>query len=107
LLLGAGILLARPAAAADWAVDAGKSALGFTASASGVNFDGKFKSWQAEIAFDPANPAAGHAKVTIDMASAVTATVSATRLCPTRLVSPSKRSLRRFSKRTSLHLQGR
>lgn len=72
LLLGAGILLARPAAAADWAVDAGKSALGFTASASGVNFDGKFKSWQAEIAFDPANPAAGHAKVTIDMASAVT-----------------------------------
>jgi cytochrome b561 len=72
LLLGAGILLARPAFAADWAVDPGKSALGFTASVSGANFEGKFKSWQAEISFDPANPAAGHAKVTIDMASAVT-----------------------------------
>ena len=72
LLLGAGILLARPAAAADWAVDASKSALGFTGSISGKSFDGKFKSWQAEIAFDPANPAAGHAKVTIDMASAAT-----------------------------------
>ena len=72
LLLGAGILLARPVAAADWAVDPAKSTLGFTASVSGANFDGKFKTWQAEIAFDPATPAAGHAKVTIDMASSVT-----------------------------------
>jgi len=72
ILLAAGLVLARPAAAADWAVDAGKSTLGFTGALSGKSFDGKFKSWQAEIAFDPANPAAGHAKVTIDMASAVT-----------------------------------
>jgi polyisoprenoid-binding protein YceI len=72
LLLGAGLLLARPAAAADWAVDAGKSNLGFTGTISGRSFDGKFKTWAAEISFDPANPAAGHAKVTIDMTSAVT-----------------------------------
>lgn len=72
LLLGAGLLLARPVAAADWAVDAGKSTLGFTGAISGRSFDGKFKTWQAEISFDPANPAAGHAKVTIDMANAVT-----------------------------------
>jgi cytochrome b561 len=72
VLLGAGLLLARPVAAADWAVDPAKSSLGFTGALSGKSFDGKFKSWQAEISFDPANPAAGHAKVTIDMASAAT-----------------------------------
>lgn len=43
LLLGAGILLARPAATNNWAVDPAKSALGFTASVSDDNLDGKFK----------------------------------------------------------------
>ena len=71
-ILLAAFAIARPAAAADWAVDPAKSTLGFTASVSGANFDGKFKTWQAEISFDPANPAAGHAKVTIDMASSAT-----------------------------------
>ncbi|HMA50853.1 MAG TPA: YceI family protein [Magnetospirillaceae bacterium] len=71
VLVAFGVAWAHPAAA-DWAVDAGKSTLGFNASVSGASFEGKFKSWQAEIAFDPASPAAGHAKVTIDMASAAT-----------------------------------
>ncbi len=66
------LVLALPAAAADWGVDAAKSSLGFTAAVSGKTFDGKFKTWAAEIAFDPANPSAGHAKVTIDMGSAAT-----------------------------------
>jgi len=73
LLLASGLAAALPASATDWTVDSGKSALGFTATQSGRSFEGKFKTWQAEIAFDPANPAAGHAKVTIDMASAGTA----------------------------------
>jgi len=71
LLLASG-LAALPASATEWAVDPVKSSLGFTGAVSGKSFDGSFKSWQAEIAFDPANPAAGHAKVTIDMASAGT-----------------------------------
>lgn len=66
------LALALPAAAADWSVDAARSTLGFTGSVSGKDFEGKFKSWSAEIAFDQANPSSGHAKVTIDMASAVT-----------------------------------
>jgi len=69
LLLAA---LALPASAADWQVDPAKSNLGFIGTISGKSFEGHFKNWQAEIAFDPANPAAGHAKVTIDMNSATT-----------------------------------
>jgi cytochrome b561 len=71
-VLAAGLLFALPATAADWSVDTAKSDLGFTGTLSGKGFEGHFKSWQAEISFDPANPAGGHAKVTIDMASAVT-----------------------------------
>ena len=66
------LAFALPAAAADWSVDAARSSLGFTGTVSGRSFDGKFKTWRADIAFDPADPAAGHARVTIDMASAAT-----------------------------------
>jgi cytochrome b561 len=69
LLLAA---LALPAGAADWQVDPAKSNLGFLGTISGKGFEGHFKTWTADIAFDPANPAAGHAKVVIDMSSAVT-----------------------------------
>ena len=73
-LLASALLLASslPAAAATWTVDMAKSRLGFTGSQSGASFDGKFTRWDAQIDFDPANPAAGHALVTIDMSSAVT-----------------------------------
>jgi cytochrome b561 len=66
------LFTALPSEAAEWQVDPGKSNLGFIGSLSGKPFDGHFKSWQADISFDPANPAAGHAKVVIDMASALT-----------------------------------
>jgi cytochrome b561 len=66
------LLAAPPMQAAEWQVDSGKSSLGFVGSLSGKEFEGHFKSWQADISFDAADPAAGHAKVVIDMASAVT-----------------------------------
>ena len=66
------VLAMLPAQAAEWQVDGGKSSLGFVGSLSGREFEGRFKIWQADISFDPANPAAGHAKVVIDMASAAT-----------------------------------
>jgi len=69
LLLG---LLAMPAGAADWQVDNGKSMLGFVGNVSGQKFEGHFKNWQAEISFDPAQPALGHAIILIDMTSAST-----------------------------------
>lgn len=65
-------LLATPAFAASWTIDAAKSGLGFTGSQSGSAFSGKFARWDGKIDFDPANPATGHALITIDMTSAAT-----------------------------------
>jgi polyisoprenoid-binding protein YceI len=65
-------LAGAPALAAEWLVDPAKSSLGFVGQQSGKSFEGRFKSWQAEISFDPEAPAAGHARVVIDMASAST-----------------------------------
>ena len=66
------LLVALPAHAADWKTDSTKSHLGFSGTQTGVPFKGSFGAWQAEISFDPAHPEAGHAKVTIDLASART-----------------------------------
>ncbi|MDE1147013.1 MAG: YceI family protein [Azospirillaceae bacterium] len=49
--------------------------MGFTGSQSGTAFSGQFSRWDAAIDFDPANPATGHATVTIDMTSATTGDV--------------------------------
>ena len=65
-------LLFGPAQASDWSVVAATSWLGFTGSASGTPFQGRFSRWQAQINFDPANAEHGHAEVTVDMTSAVT-----------------------------------
>jgi len=73
LLLVSGLALAHPASAAGWSVDPAKSELGFSAIQSGRTFEGRFKNWQADILFDPANLAASRVKVLIDMASASTA----------------------------------
>ena len=72
LLLVLSLLAAAPALASDWTVDPGKSRLGFSGTQTGTPFQGSFGTWQAEISFDPAHPEAGHAKVTIDLASART-----------------------------------
>jgi polyisoprenoid-binding protein YceI len=72
VLLAALSLLATPALASDWAVDPAKSRLGFSGVQNGAPFRGNFGKWTAEIAFDPAHAEAGHAKVTIDLASAKT-----------------------------------
>ncbi len=69
-LLGFGIV--DSAHAASWTIDKAKSTLGFTASQSGTPFAGRFKTWDATIEFDPANPGAAHIVATIDVASATT-----------------------------------
>lgn len=68
LLLGASV----SAQAATWTIDTAKSHLGFTGSQSGTPFSGSFGKFSGTIVFDPANPGAGHADVTIAMASAAT-----------------------------------
>jgi len=62
-------LLATPAGAAGWAVDYAKSRLGFTVQWSNEPFSAAFKTWKADIDFDPADLAHARAAVTIDMAS--------------------------------------
>ncbi len=60
------------AAAAEWTVDPAGSRLGFAGTQTGAPFIGRFKTWTAVIAFDPAKPEAGHVLVTVDVASAAT-----------------------------------
>jgi polyisoprenoid-binding protein YceI len=64
--------LAPTAAAPIWVVDKAASRLTFRGAVSGQNFDGVFKKWDAQIAFDPKNLKASHVAVTIDMPSVVT-----------------------------------
>lgn len=72
LLTAGSLLAATPAIAADWVVDTAKSHLGFSGTQAGTPFTGTFKAFAATISFDPAHPEAGHAMVTIDVASAAT-----------------------------------
>lgn len=64
------LLLSQPALAAPhWNVDATKSKLGFTVQWAGQPFTGTFKSWKANVQFDPADLAHSSADVSIDVAS--------------------------------------
>jgi polyisoprenoid-binding protein YceI len=65
----AALLAASPAAAAHWNVDAAKSRLGFTVGWAGQPFNATFKSWKANVDFDPNDLAHSSADVTIDVAS--------------------------------------
>ena len=63
-------IAAAPAAAAQhWKVDFAKSKLGFMVKWSNEPFVATFKSWKADIDFDPADLAHSKAVVTIDMSS--------------------------------------
>jgi polyisoprenoid-binding protein YceI len=61
--------LCAPATAATWTVDHGKSRLGFSVQWSGELLVATFKSWKADIAFDPADLPHAKAVVTIDLSS--------------------------------------
>jgi len=61
--------MATPAFAAHWTVDRAKSHLGFSVPWQGQPFTGEFKSWAADIDFDPADLAHAKASVSIDISS--------------------------------------
>lgn len=69
LALAVAAALTAPAAATAWVVDPARSTLTFEVSAQGDPFTTIFKSWTAEISFDPADLGAAKAKVAIDLAS--------------------------------------
>jgi polyisoprenoid-binding protein YceI len=72
LLAGSYLSSVTAADAVNWKLDAAKSQLGFSGTQTGAAFAGKFKDYTAAIAFDPANLAASHITITVDLASAVT-----------------------------------
>ena len=69
LALGAVLVLAGPASAAHWNVDTAKSKLGFTVTWNKQPFTAVFKSWKADIEFDPADLSHARADVVVDPAS--------------------------------------
>ena len=66
------LLLPLTAFAKDCQVDAAKSSLTFKGTYQGEGFDGKFKKFEATIAYDAANLGASKFDVTVDLASADT-----------------------------------
>ena len=69
--------------AAKWAVDPAASKLGFSSAFSGTAFQGSFRRWSADVAFDPKNLAASKATVTVDMTSVATGDESRDESLPT------------------------
>lgn len=66
------LLATTPAEAKKWTVDYARSKLAFEGSAGGVSFTGHFKSFFAEVDFDPADTKKAVIHAVIDMPSAVT-----------------------------------
>ncbi|MBS1029633.1 YceI family protein [Gluconobacter albidus] len=72
LALAAGLSLPLSAMATDWTLDPAHSTLAFSGKQTGTPFSGHFGTFNGTISFDPTHPEAGHAHVTLAMASAVT-----------------------------------
>jgi polyisoprenoid-binding protein YceI len=72
MTLGFVVVMAAPTLAATWTIDNAKSKLGFSGTQTGTPFAGAFKTWAAQIEFDPSKPEAAHVVVSIDVASAST-----------------------------------
>lgn len=69
VMIGLAFVALAPASAAQWNVDYSKSRLGFAVQWSGQPFNATFKSWKANISFDPNDLAHANAIVTIDLGS--------------------------------------
>ena len=63
------VCAASPASAAHWTVDVARSKLGFAVQWSGEPFAATFKSWKADIDFDPADLGHSHVTATIALGS--------------------------------------
>jgi polyisoprenoid-binding protein YceI len=69
LALAALLSTASSASATHWNIDRAKSSLGFTVQWSGEPFVATFKSWKADIDFDPADLAHSRVSAVVDLAS--------------------------------------
>jgi len=69
ILISLAMLLPLAAFARDWQVDAAKSTLAFKGTYQNEGFDGRFKKFDATIAYDAADPTKSKFDVTIDLTS--------------------------------------
>jgi polyisoprenoid-binding protein YceI len=69
LLAAVGLVLCASAFAADWTVVPETSSVGFTGSQQGTRFNGRFQTFTAQIALDPANPTAGRIAGSVQLQS--------------------------------------
>ena len=58
-----------PSGASADVIGPGKSEIAFTMKQMGVNFDGRFKAWKADVAFQPAALDKARAVIDVDLAS--------------------------------------
>ena len=70
LVAAAALSLVAATARAEQKLVPAQSEIAFTSKQMGVPVDGKFKRFDAQLAFDPKNPAASKIALTIDLASA-------------------------------------
>ncbi|TVR81288.1 MAG: polyisoprenoid-binding protein [Rhodospirillales bacterium] len=63
------VILATAASAAEWIVDVDESRIGFRATQMGAQFEGRFHRFSADVRFDPDDPGAGRAALTVEIAS--------------------------------------
>ena len=78
------LLIASPAIAANWTVDAARSTLTFEGSQSGEPFHGSFTRFTPEIDFSEADPQKGKIHVTVDLASVTADTKDQSQALPTK-----------------------
>ena len=69
LVLAATVAVLGPLSALADTVVRGKREIAFTMKQMGVNFDGRFKGWKADVAFNPAALDQAKATIDIDLAS--------------------------------------
>jgi polyisoprenoid-binding protein YceI len=69
--VAAAVLLAEagPGAAAEWRVDPARSTLSVEIDQGGKPVTARFETFQAEVSFDPDDPAAADVRITVDLAS--------------------------------------
>lgn len=75
LLFVAALVMPGVARASQWQMQAADSRLTFSGTQAGAPFEGRFKSFSAEITFDRQNLAASRVVIVIDMASAESGSV--------------------------------
>ena len=85
LLVSASAILAGigTAVAQTWAVDRDNSRIAFSGTHAGNSFSGEFKTWRADIQFDPAKLDAARVDVRVDLTSAATGDVTYDKTLPT------------------------